>query len=131
MAAEARQPLEVFYSYAHEDEPLRQELEKHLHILELQGFIKGWHDRDISAGIEWANEIDTHLNSAHIILLLVSPDFLASRYCYSVEMKRAMERHYAKEACVIPIILRPLYWQGAPFHKLQLLPTDAKPVTQW
>ncbi len=131
MSTEQRQSLEVFFSYAREDEVLRTELEKHLRILELQGFIKGWHDRDINAGIDWSHEIHKHLNSAHIILLLVSPDFLASRYCYSIEMRRAMERHYAKEAYVIPIILRPIYWKGAPFASLQVLPTDAKPVTSW
>ena len=131
METDRKQPLEVFYSYAHEDEALRQELEKHLHLLELQGLIRGWHDRNINAGIEWASEIDAHLNSAHIILLLVSPDFLSSHYCYSIEMRHAMERHYARDAYVIPIILRPIYWQGTPFDKLQVLPTDAKPVTSW
>ena len=69
-----------------------------------------------------------HLNSAQIILLLISPDFMASDYCYGVEMKRAMERYERGEAQVIPVILRPVYWQGAPFGKLQALPKDAKPI---
>ena len=94
--------IEVFYSYAHEDETLRRELEKHLRILERRGIITGWHDRKISAGKEWGAEIDRHLSSARIILLLISPDFLASDYCWGVEVKRAMERHGAGEACVIP-----------------------------
>ena len=51
-----------------------------------------------------------------------------SDYCYSIEMKRAIERHDRGEAIVIPVILRPVYWQGAPFGKLLALPTDAKPV---
>ena len=71
------------------------------------------------------------LESAKIILLLVSADFLASDYCYDVELKRAMERHEAKEALVIPIILREVDWKGAPFGKLQALPKKAKPVTNW
>ena len=87
-----------------------------------------WHDREITAGTEWEREIDTHLNSAQIILLLVSPDFMDSDYSYSIEMKRAMARHERGEARVIPVILRAVYWQGAPFGKLQALPTDAKPV---
>src|SRR5207237_2712073 len=70
-----------------------------------------------------------HLNTARIILLLVSPDFIDSDYCYGVEMKRAMERHERGEARVIPVILRLVYWKKAPFGKLQALPTDAKPVT--
>lgn len=124
--------VEVFFSYAHEDESLRDELAKQLKILERQGILKAWHDRQILAGSEWGNAIDTHLESAHIILLLVSPDFLASDYCWDVEVKRAMERHDAREACVIPVILRPVdYWHEASFGKLQALPTDAKPVTTW
>jgi len=82
-------------------------------------------------GSEWAGQIDEHLNSARIILLLVSADFLASDYCYDIEMKRAMERHEAGEARVIPIILRTCDWTSAPFAKLQALPTDAKPVDSW
>jgi tetratricopeptide (TPR) repeat protein len=100
-------------------------------MLKNNGVITNWHDRSISAGTEWEQEINEHLNSADIILLLISADFLASRYCYSVEMKRAMERHEAGEATVIPIILREVVWKGAPFGKLQALPTDSKPVTRW
>src|SRR5437870_4397876 len=94
----AYSPLTVFYSYAHEDEALRVELVKHLSILQRVGLISSWDDRQIVPGTEWAREIDTHLNSASIILLLISPDFLASDYCYSVEMKRALERHESGEA---------------------------------
>ena len=88
-------------------------------------------DRKIGAGKEWENEIDKHLNAADIILLLISSDFLASDYCYDVEVQTAMKRHDAGEARVIPIILRPVDWSGAPFSRLQALPKDAKPVTDW
>ena len=100
-------------------------------MLKRKGTIEGWYDRRISAGREWEGQIDQHLNSAKIILLLVSSDFLASHYCYDVEVKRAMERHESGEARVIPIILRPCDWQSAPFGKLNSLPTDVKPVTRW
>jgi TIR domain len=120
--------IEIFYSYAHEDEALRKELEKHLVSLQRQGIIAGWHDRLISAGTEWEHEIDSHLNTAGIILLLISSSFIASKYCYSIEMTRALERHEAREARVIPIILRPVYWKNMPFGKLQVLPTEGKPV---
>ena len=123
--------IEVFYSYAHKDEKLRKELETQLSHLKQQGRITNWHDRKIGAGQEWANEIDEHLNTADIILLLISPDFLASNYCYGIEMKRALERHDRKEARVIPIILRPSDWHAAPFGKLEALPRDGKPVTTW
>jgi len=124
-------PIEIFYSYSHKDEHLRAELETHLAILKQQGIITGWYDRRISAGKEWKGEIDKHLNTAAIVLLLISADFIASDYCYDVEMKRAMERHKAGEARVIPIILRPSDWKGTPFDGLQALPKDAKPVVNW
>src|SRR5271169_4591905 len=100
--------ITIFISYAHEDEDLRQVLDKHLSLLKRQGLIGVWHDRDISAGTDWKQTISIHLSAAQIILLLVSPNFMASKYCYSVEMKQAIERHDAKEARVIPIILRPV-----------------------
>jgi hypothetical protein len=123
--------LDVFYSYAHEDELLRDELEKHLSILRRRGLVKSWHDRQIGAGTEWRDEIDTHIRTAHIILLLISADFLASDYIYDVEMKLALDRHARHEAIVIPIILRPVDWSAAPFAHLQALPRDAKPVIEW
>jgi tetratricopeptide (TPR) repeat protein len=121
--------VEVFYSYAHEDEKLKEELLKHLANIERQGIIVSWHDRKITAGREWAGEINEHINTAGLILLLVSPDFMSSGYCNDVELKCAMERHEANEARVIPVILRPVDWKGAPFEKLQALPADARPVT--
>jgi len=123
--------IEIFFSYSHRDEVLRDELEKHLSLLKRQGTISSWHDRRIGPGQEWKGMIDERLNSVHVILLLVSPDFLASDYCYDTEMTRALERHNDGEARVIPIILRAVDWHGSPFSKLQALPTDAKPVTSW
>lgn len=122
-------PIEVFISYAQKDGRLWKKLEKQLSFLHRQGLIASWYGHKIVAGQVWANEINAHLNTAQLILLLVSPDFIASDYCYSIEMKRAMERHDCGEAHVIPIILRPVNWQRAPFDKLQVLPTDAKPAT--
>lgn len=121
----------VFYSYSHRDERLRDDLARHLSLLRRQGLITEWHDRGIGPGTEWEGQIDTHLNEADIILFLVSSDFIASDYCYDIELNRAMERHESREACVIPIILRPVDWTGTPFAKLQALPRDAKPVTSW
>jgi molecular chaperone DnaK len=121
----------VFLSYAHKDKVLRDRLVEHLSLLKRQGVISIWHDRDISAGTGWQQAIDMHLNNAHLILLLVSPAFMASEYCYGKEMKRALERHEAKEAWVIPILIRPVDWQDAPFGKLQVLPPNAHPVTMW
>src|SRR5262247_2075487 len=124
-------PIKLFLSYAHSDEPLRQELMTHLSLLQREGVIQTWHDRNINAGDDWKQQIDDNLNTATVILLLISADFLASDYCYEIEMQRALERHNAGEARVIPVILRPVDWHGAPFGTLQALPTDAKPITSW
>lgn len=121
----------VFLSYSHRDEALRDELEKHLSILRRQGFIEIWHDRRIVAGAELDHAISQNLETADVILLLVSSDFLASDYCYDVEMRRAMERHAAGEAHVIPVILRPCDWHDAPFGKLLATPPDGKPVMRF
>ena len=126
------QSIEIFCCYAHEDKKLLQDFKKQLISQQRWGRpITIWSDSDINAGAEWEEEINKHLNTAHIILLFISPDFIASDYCISKEMLRAMERYERGEAYVIPIILRPIYWENAPFGKLQALPTNAKPVTSW
>ncbi|HYT45669.1 MAG TPA: TIR domain-containing protein, partial [Methylomirabilota bacterium] len=121
--------VKIFVCYAHEDEDLLKKLKSHLQPFQRQGLIELWHDREITAGKEWKREIDLQLNNAQIILILVSPDFMASDYCYGIEMKRAMEKHEHGEAQVIPIILRHVTWQTTPLGKLQALPTDAEPIT--
>jgi serine/threonine protein kinase len=123
--------IEIFFSYSHKDKKLRSELEKYMTHLKRHPSIKAWYDGEIGAGKEYAQEILTHLNKAHIILLLVSQDFIASDYCYNIEMQKALQRHEAKTARVIPIILRQAFWENTPIGKLQALPTGAKPITQW
>src|SRR5690242_10034578 len=124
-------PVKIFFCYAHEDEALLKKLKAHLRPLQRAGLIDVWYDRDISAGTDWEQQIKEQLNSAQIILLLVSPDFMNSDYSFEIEMQQAIERDKRGEARVIPIILRPIYWRGAPFGKLRALPTDAKPVKSW
>src|SRR6266516_7737793 len=131
MTTASKRPLKLFYCYAREDKALRDELDIHLSSLKRQNLVTSWYDGEIGPGTEWEKEIDTHLRNADIILLLVTPHFLASDYCYDTEMKHALERHQTGKVRVIPIILRHTFWQDAPFHSLQILPTDAKPVTQW
>ncbi len=128
---ERRQATRLFYSYSHKDEFLRNELDTHLKLLQRQRLIETWHDRRINPGDEFDKEIDENLERADIILLLVSSDFIASDYCYDIEMKRALERHQKGEARVIPIILRDVNWKIAPFAQLQALPKDGLPVTKW
>ncbi len=122
-------PVAIFCCYAHEDELLLKQLKNRLMPWHRQGLVTLWADTDIDLGSDREEEKDKHLNTAQIILLLISPDFMASDDCYDKEMTRAMERHEKGEARVIPILLRPTSWQDAPFSKLQVLPVCAKPVT--
>jgi len=124
-------PVEVFYSFADVDAPLLEQLEHHLSVLRREGQITTWHKRQIVAGSDWQMELDQHLNTASLILLLISPAFFASDYCYGVEMQHAMQRYEAGEARVIPLLLRPVDWQSAPFGKLKALPSNGKPITVW
>src|SRR5271155_3817091 len=103
---EEEPPIEVFYSYAPEDEALREQLDKHLAVMKRSGVIDAWHPRRLGAGREWRGGGHEPLEAARVVLLLVSADFLASSYCWDVEMTRALARHDAGEALVIPILLR-------------------------
>lgn len=121
----------LFFSYSHRDEQLRDELEIHLALLKRQGVITSWHDRRISAGSDLHQTIDVELESAQIILLLVSANFLASDYCYHKEMARALAKNEEGSATVIPVILHPCDWHSAPFGSLKATPTDGRPVSMY
>ncbi len=124
-------PLKLFYCYARENKAEQIELDTHLIGLKRSRLIASWSDQDISAGTEWETHVQQELATAHIILLLISIHFMASDYCYGEEMQRALKRHEAGEARVIPILLRAVDWEDAPFSKLQMLPSDAKPISRW
>src|ERR1019366_1461986 len=123
--------IHLFFCYCQEDKALREELDMHLAMLKRLRQIKSWHDQMISPGNKWEREIEHQLSTAQIILLLISPDFLASSYCYEKEMMCSLQRHEAGDAHVIPIILRHVDWHDAPFHTLQMLPTNAQPLSNW
>lgn len=125
------QGLLLFYSYSHTDEEHQIALSKHLSALSTQRLIKEWHDRKISPGTEWAGQIDRNLEKAHIILLLISADFLSSPYCRDVEMACALRRHHGGEARVVPVIVRDVDWEGTPIADLQAVPTNGRAVTLW
>ena len=124
-------PLKLFISYSKCDDDLREELEVHLSSLEREGAIEPWQNRNIEAGEEWSVEIRKQIEAANIILLLITPHFIASRNCYDEEMHRAMGRHTNGAVRVIPIILKPCDWEHSPFQKLLVLPKDGKPITLW
>jgi formylglycine-generating enzyme required for sulfatase activity len=125
------QPIEVFFSYSRKDKALRDELDTHLALLKRRG-LTTWHDCQIVAGSEWEEEINRHIKTADIILLLISSDFIASNYCYETELPNILQRHEARKAYVIPVLLRPVAgWKQSPFAKLQICPSGGLPVTQW
>ncbi|MBT9316287.1 HEAT repeat domain-containing protein [Leptothoe spongobia] len=120
----------LYFSYASKDKDLKDKLIDHLSFLQREGVIINWDNRQILPGDESAKIINQHLNIANIILLLISANSLADDTC-SLEIKRAMERHQAGKACVIPILLRPVDWAGAPFSQLDVLPKKHQPITTW
>lgn len=129
--ATQQSPLRVFCGYAHEDKSLFQRLKKALEVLRRQEAISIWQYGDLPPGAQWEQEIERELNTADIILLLISPAFMASDYCWSKEMQWSIARHSTGEARVIPIILKPTDWKTTPLGALQALPKDAKPITTW
>jgi len=130
--ASTRRQLSVFISYSHEDEKYRHELDRHLAFLRRSSQLSTWHDRMLKPGDEWEQCIAEQLELADIILLLVSPDFASSDYCWSVETKRALERHEQGGTVVVPILIRPVAgWADTPIGRLQALPRNGTAVTSW
>ena len=123
--------ISIFMSYSHKDEDLRNQLETHLAMLKRDGVIDLWHDHRILPGDEFEKAISDALEGAQVIMLLVSPDFLDSDYCYDKELQRAMERHHSGEARVLPVILRHCDWHSASFGKLLATPPEGKPIMKW
>ena len=99
-------PASLFISYAHEDETWADRLRAQLAPFRQVGLIKDWHDRRIMPGDTWQTAISQELDTAELIVALVSPSFLDSDYIRGVEMARALERHARGDARVVPVILR-------------------------
>jgi hypothetical protein len=119
-----------FCSYSHSDEALHEHFMKH--AASIVGFsTMVWHDRMIAAGTDWAKEINDQIDKCDVFLAFVSADFLASRYCYGIELAHALGRHEKDHLRIIPIMLRPCYWQKTPLGIFKALPKDGRPVTSW
>ena len=123
--------IKVFLSYSHADEQYKNELDKHLAVQRKRGKIEIWNDRKIIAGKHIHDEIDNQLENADIIILLLSSDFFASDYCYSKEMKKALEMHEVGNNVIIPVIVRPCDWLDSPLKDIVALPEDGVPVSKW
>lgn len=125
--------IRVYYSYARNerDEPLRLELERLLGTFEQNGLIASWYGGNTPSGSDAPLERLTHLRQAHLILLLISPDFISSHETYDIEMGMAMDRSIRGEAIVIPILLRPVFYKHMPFEQLEMFPDNREPITKW
>jgi len=123
--------VELFCSYSHKDQQLRDQFQAHMAPVRRRQWVQIWTDQRIGPGAEWDLAIDAHLSIADLIVLLISADYLNSDYCYTKEMGSALQRQESKNAYVIPIIVRPCFWQEAPFAMLQVLPLGGKAVTLW
>ncbi len=123
--------MKAFISYSHKDERVLERLHTHLVMLRRDGELNNWYDREILAGGDLDQEISEQLESCCLFLPLISPDFLASDYCYDNEMMRALERHDAGQMRVVPIIIEPCDWKASSLKKLKALPRDGKPITEW
>lgn len=122
----------IFISYSVEDDFYRKELEKHLQPLKRQGILSYWSDRDISAGALWDDEIIREIEKADIILLLISPDYLASDYCFDNQMIRAIEKSKKQEfSFVVSVLLRPCSWKDTPLTNLPVFPKNKIPISNW
>lgn len=118
----------LFYSYAPEDVSLYHELEEHLSLVHRQ--VEFWHQGKTLAGTDATQTADKYLNEATVLILLVSSTYLSSERLYR-EQLRAMERHRADQARVVPIIVRPCDWALAEFASLAVLPEGGTAVTSW
>lgn len=123
--------LRLFVSYSHIDKVLKDRLVCHLRPLEHENLVEVWVDHQIQAGDDWDKEIAKKLSQADVVLALVSVDFINSKYCYDIELEKALEREADGEAKVIPVILRSCLWTKSPLGRLKALPTDGKAVTTW
>jgi hypothetical protein len=121
----------VFVSYARVDEAYRVRLNVHLAPLVREGLIDLWSDRAIAAGSDWERDIERELAVADIVLLLVTPDFVASVYCFEQELTEAIRRHEEDGVCILPVLVKHVDLVNLPFGRFQGLPLNRRPVSAW
>lgn len=126
-----RMTLHVFISYSHADEKHLERLHKHLAMLKREDLIEDWSDHEIIPGDNIGQEIDRALAVSGLFIALVSPDYLASKYCYEKEFKQALAMAEAGRLRIVPVILDACDWKSSPFSQFLALPKDGKPVAEW
>ena len=123
--------IKLFYSYSHKDSEFRESLETSLAVLRNNKIIDEWHDEKIVAGDDWNQEIENNMKDSHIILLLFSPDFIASEACKK-EIDLAVQLKQNEGVIFIPIILRDCAWTDINnIANIEALPKKGTPITKW
>lgn len=123
--------MKAFISYSHKDSNYLERLKVHLAQMKRDGQITDWTDEEIHAGGSLNNEISNVLNSSELFFALLSPDYIASNYCYNKEFETAQRMQEDGKIIIVPIILEPCDWQRTPFGNLKALPKDGKAVSEW
>lgn len=121
----------VFVSYARVDEPHQMRLAVHLAPLVREGLIGLWCDRAVTAGSDWERDIQHELAAADIVILLVTPDFVASGYCFDRELPEALRRNEEEGLRILPVLVKSVDLANLPIARFQCLPTDRRPVSAW
>lgn len=121
----------IFVSYARVDEPYRVRLGVHLAPLVREGIIDLWSDRAIAPGADWERDIEQVLDTADIVLLLVTPDFVASVHCFEKELTAALRRHEEDGVGILPVFVKSVDLANMPFGRFQGLPLDLRPISAW
>ncbi len=123
--------VNVFISYSHADEKALERLHKHMVMLRREGSLSAWTDNAILPGGNLGGDINVALQASAIFIALVSPDYLASNYCYEKEFQQAQALHDAGKLRIVPVILEPCDWLNSPFKEFMALPKDGQPISSW
>ena len=123
--------MKAFISYSHHDEHYLERLKIHLTPMRREKRITDWADKDIYAGSDLDSSISDELENSDLFIALISPDYLASNYCYEKEFDKAMAMQEAGRLTIVPVILQPCEWKITPFGKMKALPKDGKAVSEW
>lgn len=123
--------MKAFISYSHQDEKYLKRLETHLVQIKREGILQSWTDNEINVGENLSDTISDELSSSDLFIALISPDYIASNYCYEKEFETALEMLSKKEIIIIPVICEPCDWTNTPFKNLLAVPKDGKPISEW
>ena len=129
-SASEKSEVRIFVSYSHVDDAVRAKLETHLATLKRDG-VSTWYDGDLTAGDSLRRGIARELRRAHLFVALLSPDYIASHYCWKLEYQRAMNRRARGAMQVVALIVRPCDWRATRAAGFKLLPADGRPVSRW